>query len=105
MDPSLHLPKENPHFSLFMFTRKAVFEFDKTEDTDLEELELELIDAGLEELEENEGVIYAYADYTNFGTLSEAIENLGLELKRSSLKRFPTTPIDFSEDQYGLHHL
>ena len=35
-----------------MFSRKAVFEFDKTEEIDLEELELELIDAGLEEIEE-----------------------------------------------------
>ena len=36
----------------FMFNRKAVFEFEKAEDMDLEELELELIDAGLEEIEE-----------------------------------------------------
>ena len=83
----------------FMFNRKAVFEFDKTEETDLEELELELIDAGLEELEENEGVVYAYADYTNFGTMSEGIEKLGIEIKRSSLKRFPTTPVEFTEEQ------
>ena len=49
--------------------RKAVFEFELTEGMDIEELELELIDAGLEEIEENEGTVYAYADYTEFGTL------------------------------------
>ncbi len=83
----------------FMFNRKAVFEFEKTEDIDLEELELQLIDGGLEELEENDGIVYAYADYTNFGELSKTIEDLGIELRKSSLKRFPTNPVEFSEEQ------
>src|SRR3989339_1496062 len=47
----------------FMFSRKAVFEFEKPAGMSLEDLELELIDSGLEEIEENEGVVYAYADY------------------------------------------
>ena len=83
----------------FMFTRKAVFEFEKTDELDLEELELSLIDGGLEEIEENEGMIFAYADYTNFGSLSKALEDLEIEVKRSSLKRFPTTEVEFSEEQ------
>ena len=37
----------------FMFERKSVFEFDRSDGIDLEELELELIDHGLEELEED----------------------------------------------------
>lgn len=89
-----------PNGSLeFMFDRKAVFEFEKEEDMDLEELELELIDGGLEELEENEGRVYAYADYTNFGTLSSLLEEKGIEVAKSSLKRFPNSPVEFSEDQ------
>jgi YebC/PmpR family DNA-binding regulatory protein len=48
----------------FMFSRKAVFEFQKPEGMNLEDLELELIDAGLDEIEENEGEVYVYADYT-----------------------------------------
>ena len=83
----------------FMFSRKAVFEFEKSEDTDLDELELELIDAGLEELEENEGMVFAYADYTNFGSLSSALESMNIEVKKSSLKRFPTNEVSFSEEQ------
>jgi len=58
----------------FMFDRKAVFTFEKTEGMDLEELELSLIDAGLEEIEENDGTIYAYADYTQFGDLGKLLE-------------------------------
>ena len=83
----------------FMFNRKAVFEFEKTDAIDLEELELELIDGGLEELEENEGTVFAYADYTNFGALSAALEAKGIEVKKSSLKRFPTTEVEFTDEQ------
>ncbi len=83
----------------FMFTRKAVFEFEKTEGMDIEELELELIDSGLEEIEENEGTIYAYADFTNFGQMSTALEEMKIEVTKANLQRIPTTPVEFSEEQ------
>ncbi len=83
----------------FMFSRKAVFEFEKTEGMDLEELELELIDAGLEEIEEEEGTVFVYADYTQFGEMTKGLEQLEIEVKKSLLKRIPTTPVEFSEDQ------
>ncbi|NVJ46855.1 MAG: YebC/PmpR family DNA-binding transcriptional regulator [Cytophagia bacterium] len=95
-----------PNGSLeFMFSRKAVFEFEKTDDIDLEELELELIDAGLEEFDthtdEEEGTttVYAYADYTNFGSLQGALEEQKIQVKNAALKRFPTTPVEFSDEQ------
>jgi len=83
----------------FLFDRKAVFEFEKTADMNLEELELSLIDAGLEELEEDEGRVYAYADYTSFGDLSKTLEEQNIDIKKSSLKRFATAPVEFSEVQ------
>jgi len=83
----------------FMFDRKAVFEFDKPEGLDIEELELELIDAGLEEIEENEGVLYAYADYTNFGSLSQAFEEKNIDIKKASLQRIPNSAVEFSEEE------
>ena len=83
----------------FMFSRKAVFEFPIGEEMDLEELELELIDAGLEDIEENEGTVYVYGDYTNFGTLSAALETLNIEVEKSSLQRNPASPVDFTEEQ------
>lgn len=83
----------------FMFNRKAVFEFEKPEAMDLEELELELIDAGLEEIDINEDMIYLYADYTNFGTMSKALEDLKIDIKKASLERIPTTPIEFTDEQ------
>lgn len=95
-----------PNGSLeFMFSRKAVFEFEKTEDFDLEEMELELIDAGLEEIEvhkdEEEGTetVYVYGDYTQFGSLQSALEEKGIDVKNAALKRYATTPVEFSDDQ------
>jgi len=83
----------------FMFNRKAVFEIEKTDAIDPEELELELIDAGLDEIEVLDDMIVVYGDYTNFGSLNKAIEEKGLEVKKANLQRIPTSPVEFSEDQ------
>ena len=83
----------------FMFARKAVFEFEIPEGTDMDELELELIEYGLESAEIYEGRVYLYAPYTEFGSLSKALEDEGIEVEKSSLKRIPTTPVEFSEEQ------
>ncbi len=83
----------------FMFNRRAVFELEATEEVDLEELELELIDAGLEDIEQEEDTVFLYGDYTNFGTLSAALEDLKLEVQKASLQRFPTSPVEFSDEQ------
>lgn len=83
----------------FMFNRNAVFELEKPENIDLDELQLELIDAGLEEIEEDNGTLYLYAPYTQFGTLSKALEDMKLEIKASNLKRFAVSSVEFSEEQ------
>lgn len=83
----------------FMFQRKSVFEIEMTEEMDLEELEFNLIDAGVEELEAEEGVLFISGDYTSFGTISKGLEDLGIELQKSGLKRFATSPVEFSEEQ------
>jgi YebC/PmpR family DNA-binding regulatory protein len=83
----------------FMFSRKAVFECKMKEGVDIEELELELIDAGLEEIEQHDDMVYAYADYTHFGQLHEALESQGIEIEKSGLQRFPNSPVDFTEEQ------
>lgn len=83
----------------FMFSRKAVFEIEKSESLDIEELELELIDAGLEEIDSEGECIVLYADYTDFGTLGKALEDKGVEVTKANLRRLPTTPVEFSEEQ------
>ena len=57
-----------------------------------------LIDLGLEEIEENDGTIYVYCDYTNFGDLTQFFEQKNIEVK-ATLQRIPTSTIEFSEEQ------
>ncbi|MFC2750376.1 MAG: YebC/PmpR family DNA-binding transcriptional regulator [Campylobacter sp.] len=82
----------------FMFTRKSVFELDMPA-KELDEIELELIDFGLTEIEEEDGVLYIYGDYASFGTLSEGIEKLGLEAKKASLQYIANSPVSLDEGQ------
>jgi YebC/PmpR family DNA-binding regulatory protein len=82
----------------FMFSRKAVFQFEKPVNLAIDDIELELIDAGLEDIEEHEGEFFAYGDFTSFGALSSAFEKLGLNVTSATLKRYPNTPVEFSEE-------
>ncbi len=82
----------------FMFSRKAVFSFPKPE-MDLEELEFALIDAGLEALEEEEGEVSVTGDYTAFGALSAALEELGIEPSKAALERIPNTTVEYTDEQ------
>lgn len=91
-----------PNGSLeFMFSRKAVFELkEKPASMRLEDLEMELIDGGLEELkEEDDGSIILYADYTDFGNMSKKLEELTIEYEKGSLQRIPTSPIEITDEQ------
>ena len=82
----------------FMFTRKSGFELDMPA-KELDEIELELIDFGLTEIEEEDGMLYIYGDYASFGTLSEGIEKLGIEAKKASLQYIANSPISLNEEQ------
>ena len=83
----------------FMFDRKALIEFALKDDMDLEELELELIDAGLEEIEEEGGVVIITGDYTSFGALNTALEERGIEITKANLERMPNSPISITQEQ------
>lgn len=82
----------------FMFARKSVFELEMPA-KELDEIELELIDFGLTEIEQDDGVLYIYGDYASFGTLSEGIEKLGLEAKKASLQYIANSPVSLNEEQ------
>jgi len=83
----------------FMFDRKTVIEFALKDDMDLEELELELIDAGLEEIEEEDGIVLVTGDYKNFGTLHEALENVNIEATKANLERMANTLISLNDEE------
>ncbi len=83
----------------FMFSRKAIFEFEMAEDMDIEELELELIDAGLEEIEAEDGLCIVHTDYKDFGNMTHSLEEMGVELKKATLEHIANTQIELSEEQ------
>jgi len=83
----------------FMFSRKTVIEFPVPPDRSLEDLELELIDAGLEELDVDDGIVTITGEFSAFASLCHAVEQLGIQGTKASLKRLPTQPIELTEEQ------
>ncbi len=83
----------------FMFTRKAIFEFKLPEGADVEELEMELIDAGLEELEEENGECIVHADYADFGNMNAKLEEMEVEMTKATLEYIPNTPVSVTDEQ------
>lgn len=83
----------------FMFNRKSVIEFPVPAGRDLEELELELIDAGLEEMSVDDGVVSVIGEYSAFASLNQAVEGLGITPSKAGLQRLPTQPIELTEEQ------
>lgn len=86
----------------FMFDHKCVFRIKSKDGVDLEELELELIDYGVDELFEEEvedkdgnisKEICIYGDYTSYGTIQKYIEDNGYELVSGGFERIPTTEL------------
>ena len=74
----------------FIFDRKGVFTIDPENLTiDPEELEMELIDGGLEELEIDDEAITVYCDFPDFNNMQVKLEELGVEIKNSELQRIP----------------
>ena len=91
----------------FMFTRKSVFVIEHTAGMDVEELELDLIDYGLEEIEEDvephengddTPILRIYGEFTSFGELSKALEERNIEPKKATLEYIANTPIELSDE-------
>jgi transcriptional/translational regulatory protein YebC/TACO1 len=66
----------------------------------MDELELELIDAGLDSLEKNEEEQYVlYTKFADFGSMQKALEDKGLEVLSAELQRIPSIGKELNEEQ------
>jgi YebC/PmpR family DNA-binding regulatory protein len=84
----------------FIFNRKGVFTIEKEKITSsLEDLEMDLIDGGLEELEIDEEAITVYCDFTDFSNMQNKIEDLSIEIQNSELQRIPITTKNISASE------
>lgn len=83
----------------FSFNHLGEFKI-KNESQNLEDLELELIDFGLEEIgEDAEGNIVIRTPYEEFGTMAKALEDKGIIPLSAELTRIPATTVDLPEEQ------
>lgn len=92
----------------FLFEHKCVFKIKPKENSNLEELELELIDFGVEDVfaDEETSDIMIYAPFESYGEIQKYIEDNGLELLSGGFERIPTDTKELTlEQQEDLHKL
>ena len=84
----------------FIFNRKGVFTIDPDQITlSAEDLEMKLIDGGLEELEIDEEAITVYCDFLDFSNMQKKIDELKIEVTNSELQRIPTNTKKITVEQ------
>lgn len=84
----------------FMFEHQCNFRLNKeTLDLDAEELELELIDFGAEEVFDDEDGMMVYGGFADFGSLQKYFEENNIEILSSGFERIPTTTKELTKEQ------
>jgi YebC/PmpR family DNA-binding regulatory protein len=83
----------------FMFEHKCNFKVKAKEGVDLEELELELIDFGVQEVFAEEEDILIYGDFESFGPIQKYLEENEFEIISAEFERIPTDTKELNEEQ------
>jgi len=83
----------------FIFDRKSVFKVVPKEGVDVEDLELDIIDYGAEELEMDENEIVIYGQPEDFSRIQNYLEEHGYEIVSAEFERFPNEIKDVTEEQ------
>lgn len=73
----------------FMFDHKCVFKIAEKEGVSLEDLELELIDYGVDELDADEGEIILYGEFKSYAGIQSYLEENGFEIHSAEFERIP----------------
>lgn len=74
----------------FIFDRKGIFSF-PIGDLDMDEVELEIIDAGAEDFEVEDGIATVTTGLEDFGNMMKKLEELNIEPETAELQRIPNT--------------
>ena len=83
----------------FLFDHKAVFKIKAKEGVSLDDLELELIDYGVDELEHDEDEIILYGAFEENANIQKYLEDNGFEIVSSEIERIPHELKDVTPDQ------
>ena len=81
----------------FIFTRKGVFKI-AAEGRNIEDLELELIDFGLEEIQQEEDMLFIYTAFEDFGHMMKGLEQLHIEPISAELQRIALSETEISDE-------
>lgn len=82
----------------YLFTRRGVFRF-PAEGQSIEDLELELIDFGLEELFQEDDELVLLTPFESFGDMQKELERRGIAVNKSELQRFPNATTELTDEQ------
>ena len=83
----------------FLFEHKCVFKIKPVEGMDLEELELELIDCGVDEVEADEEEIVLYGAFEDYSNIQNFLEGNGYEIVSSEFERIPNDLKEVTDEQ------
>lgn len=83
----------------FMFDRKCTFKVTEKEGINVEDLELELIDYGVDEVFVDEGEMLIYAGFQYFGPIQKYLEENNFEIKTFAFERIPNDTKELTPDQ------
>ena len=82
----------------FLFERKGEFVIPKSA-INLDEMELDLIDLGAEEIEPDEDKYIVYTKFSDFGNMNKGLEERGIVVESAAVKRFPLSTKELPEEQ------
>ena len=83
----------------FIFDRKCSFTLQKVDNINLEDLELELIDFGAEEIFEDNDEIMIFAEFHSFGPIQKYLEENNFEIKNFKFERIPNDMKTLTEEE------
>lgn len=83
----------------YLFEHKCLFKIKNKEGVDIEELEFEMIDLGVQEVFTEEENIIIYGDFEAFGPIQKYIEDNGFEIVNAEFDRIPSETKELNEEQ------
>ncbi len=83
----------------FLFEHKSVFTVKEKEGVELDELELDLIDFGVDEMDSDEGSIMIYGPFEEFNNIQKYLEDNGFEIESAEFERIPNDTKEVTDEQ------
>lgn len=83
----------------FLFDHKCVFRIGLKDGVSIEDLELELIDYGVDELVEDDDAILLYGEFQSYSSIQKYLEENGFEIFSAEFERIPNDIKELNEEQ------